>query len=267
VLTLYKVRSEVKHMAIRKTVVTASAGALLLVLAAGCSRNKSSETAAVESSGAGKGTAPPAEAAKKADVALVRFINGTTSDKDLVFGEAVVFSGIGDRDVTAYKALPAERHDFKLFAKDDKSTAIATNSEGLTAGKHYTVLAVSSKDGKTTLDPVTDDLTAPAPGQARVRVINLAPGMENVDLYAGGKNTPLISGAGLDHPTDYKDVNPSEAELTVRHGMSRRNAAPVKDLKIEGGKLYTILVFQDKGGKLKVKTIEDQLTPAANAAS
>lgn len=241
------------------------AGTLALAFLTACSSsNKTAENAAVASSGDGKGTAPAAATAKQADQALVRFINATTESKDLAFGNMTPFTGIDARDVTAYKSLPADRSEFKLFAKDDQARPLATESEVLSAGKHYTVLAVADKNGKFSIDNVTDDLTPPNPGQAKVRVINLAPGMENVDLYAGEKS-PLISGAGLDHPTDYKDVNPAKAELTVRHGMSKRNAAPVKDITLEAGKLYTILVFQDKDGKIKVKTVKDEFSaPAAS---
>lgn len=254
-------------MPMKKTKIVAGAAlSALLALSTACSTNKTAQTSPVESSGDGKGTAPAAATAKQADQAMVRFVNGTTTTKDLAFGDTTPFTGIDARDVTAYKTLPAERHDFKLFAKDDKTTALATNSEGLTAGKHYTILAYSDKSGKTSLDPVDDDLTPPAAGQAKVRVINLTPGMENVDLYAGQKS-PLISGAGRDHPTDYKEINPAEAELTVRHGMSKRDAAPVKDLTFEAGKLYTVLVFQDKNGKIKVKTIKDEFTAAPNGTA
>ncbi len=235
----------------------------LIAFSTGCSSNKTAENSSVASSGDGKGTAPPAATAKQADKALVRFINATTTSKDLAFGDMTPFTGVDARDVTAYEEVPAERHDFKVFAKDDKTNALASNSEGLTSGKHYTVIAVAEKDGKTTIDNVSDDLTPPAAGQAKVRVINLAPGVKDVDLYAGGEKSPLIGGAGLDHPTDYKDVNPSEAELTVRNGMSKKNAAPVKDMTLEAGKLYTILVFQDKNGKLKVKTVKDEFTAAS----
>ncbi|HEX4165647.1 MAG TPA: DUF4397 domain-containing protein [Bryobacteraceae bacterium] len=247
-------------------VITATLS-VVLALGTACSTNKTAETSEVKSEGAGKGTAPAADTAKKADQALVRFVNGTTASKDLAFGDATPFTGVGGQDVTAYQSLPAERHDFKLYAKDDKTTALATNSEGLSSGKHYTILAVTDKNGKETLDPISDDLTPPEAGQAKVRVINLARGMEDVDLYAGGEKSALISGAGLDHPTDYKNVAPSTAELTVRHGMSKRNSAPVKDLKLEAGKLYTILVFQGKNGKLKVKTVEDQFTAAPNGTA
>jgi hypothetical protein len=205
--------------------------------------------------------------AKHADVALVRFVNGTTTDKDLAFGDTVPFSGIGDRDVTAYKELPAERHDFKLYAKDDKTTVLATNTEGLSAGKHYTIVAVNNRAGKISLDPVSDGLTPPDAGRAKVRVINLAPGTEKVDLYAEGKTSPIISGAELGDPTDYKDVDPSDASLAVRQGVNKKNSAAIKDFKIEPGKLYTVLVFQNKDGKLKVKMVEDQFTAVPNGAA
>ncbi len=251
-----------------KWMLAASLGiALTLTSACSSEKSKTAENSPVESSGAGKGTTPPAATAKQADQSFVRFVNGTNASKDLAFGDTTPFTGVGDQDVTSYKSLPAERHDFKLFAKDDKGTPLATNSEGLDAGKHYTVLAVTDKSGKESLDPVSDDLTPPDAGQAKVRVINLAPGMKDIDLYVEGKKSPLISGAGLDHPTDYNNVAPTEAELAVRNGMSKRNSAVVKDVKIEAGKLYTILVFQDKHGKLKVKTVEDQFTAAPNGTA
>lgn len=240
-----------------------AATALLLLTAGGCSTNKTGEQSAVESKGDGSGTAPSAAAAKKAEVALVRFVNGTSETKSLAFGDAIPFTGVDGRDVSAYKELPAERHDLKLMAGDAKGAApLATNSEGLTAGKHYTVVAYADKSGQAHLDPISDDLTPPAAGQAKVRLINLAPTAPKLDLYAGAKKDPLISGATLDSATSFKDVDPAEAQLTVRQGMNRRNSAPLKDLKLEAGKLYTVLVFSDKDGKLKVKSVEDQFSAA-----
>jgi len=245
-------------MTTSKAVLSASIGVLLALAA--CSSNKVAENAPVKSGGDGKGTAPASAAAKQVDKALVRFVNGTVASKDLAFGDLTTFAGVDSFDITPYKELPADRHEFKLFAKDQKGEPLATNSEGLSSGKHYTVLAVTEKDGKTTLDPVSDDLTPPSPGMAKVRVINLAPAMKNADLYAGGKKDALISGAGLDRPTSYNDVSPSEAALYLRNSMSKKNSVRVEDMKLKAGKLYTILVFQDKHGKLKVKTIEDEFT-------
>lgn len=239
----------------------------ILLITGGCSSSsKIAEQSPVTTKGDGKGTAPSSAMAKKADVALVRFVNATATTKDLGFGDAVPFTGVDADDITPYKELPAERHELKLIAKDSQGGApLATNSEGLTAGKHYTVIAYTEKNGKAKLDPISDDLTLPAPGQAKVRLINLAPSMEKVDLYAGGKKSPLISGATLASATDFKDVDPSEAELTVRHGISKKNSAPVKDLNLKPGKLYTIVVFEDKHHNVKVKSVEDQFKAAPSA--
>lgn len=236
----------------------------LLLATAGCSSSsKMAEQSSVSSKGDGSGTAPAAAAAKKADLAMVRFVNATGESKDLAFGDAMPFTGVDARDISAYKELPAERHELKLMASDAKGgVPLATNSEGLSAGKHYTVVAYTDKAGKAVLDPISDDLTPPAAGQAKVRVINLAPGAEKIDLYAGGKKDALISGATLDSATSFKDVDPAEAALTVRHGMNKRNSAPVKDLTLKAGKLYTIIVFADKDHKLKVKSVEDQFNAA-----
>src|SRR6476646_5830345 len=241
----------------RASVVLAAGIGTLLVFSAACSSssNKVAERTPVKSGEDGKGTAPASAMAKRADKALVRFVNGTVDSKDLAFGETTPFTGIDAGDITQYKEIPAERHDFKLFAKDQQANVLATNSEGLTAGKHYTILAVTDKSGKMTLDPVTDDLTPPSPGMAKVRVINLAPNMKNADLYAGGKKDALISGAGLDSPTSYNDVSPSEASLYIRNSTSKKNSVRIEDVSLKAGKLYTILVFQDKHGKIKVKTI------------
>jgi hypothetical protein len=243
-------------------VLTAGVGALL-VFSAACSSNsnKVAERTPVKSGEDGKGTAPASAMAKRADKALVRFVNGTVDSKDLAFGETTPFTGIDAGDITQYKEIPAERYDFKLFAKDQQANVLASNSEGLTAGKHYTILAVADKSGKMTLNPITDELTPPSPGMAKVRVINLAPNM-NADLYAGGKKDALISGAGLDSPTSYNDVSPSEASLYIRNSMSKKNSVRIEDVSLKAGKLYTILIFQDKHGKLKVKTIEDEFKAA-----
>lgn len=252
----------------KKTKLTITAGlGTLLMLSVACSSNKVSQQSAVQSHGDAKGTAPSAAVAKQADKAMVRFVNATTESKNLAFGDLTPFDDVGSHDITAYKELPAERHDFKLFSNDNKTTALATNSEGLSAGKRYTILAFTEKSGKVTLDPVVDNLTPPSPNMAKIRVINLAPGMKNIDLYARGDKNALISGAGLDHATDYKEIAPTQAALYFRNTMSKKNSVPVEDVNLKPGKLYTILVFQDKHGKAKVKTIEDEFTAAPNGTN
>ncbi len=240
----------------------------VLLLGTACSNNsKVAENSAVESRGDGKGVAPSSAAAKQADRAMVRFVNGTTEKKDVAFGDLTAFDGVGDRDITAYKELPAERREFRLMTHSGAKEALATDSEGLSAGKHYTLLAVTEKNGKNVLHNIDDDLTPPDAGKAKVRVINLARGLSKIDLYGNAGKDSIITGAGLNSPTDYKTVDPAETELSVRNGASKRNAVPIKDIELKSGKLYTILVFQDKKGTLKTKTIEDAFSAAPNGVT
>lgn len=242
----------------RSSAITLVSLSAFLIISTGCA-NKTTEEASKTKAGAQTSTAPAGEQAKAASAALVRFINATATPKDLYFGDAPAFTEAAFKKVTPYRELPAQRHEFKLYARGNTSELLASDSEGLTAGKHYTILAVDQKDGKPTLNAINDDLAAPAAERAKVRVINAAPGIADVDLYAANKKSALISGAGFNHVTDYKEVEPATTELMVRHGTSKRGEAVLKNVTLEAGKLYTLLVFGGKGQTLTAETVEDQL--------
>jgi hypothetical protein len=104
---------------------------------------------------------------------------------DLWFGDMKVFSNVAFKEVTPYVEVPAERHDFKLqLAGDTQTTAPATNSEGLSAGGHYTIVAErkNGDKGGYTLDAMNDDLKVPTDGKAKVRVVNAAVGLGKIDV-------------------------------------------------------------------------------------
>lgn len=237
------------------TVVAISAA---IALSSACA-NKTTQQPSETKAGPRESTAPAGTEAKQAEKALVRFANATRTPKDLYFGDSAAFRQTGFKTVTPYQELPAERHDFKLMAAGNPAEVLATNSEGLTAGKHYTILAVDQKDGKPALNAINDDLAPPTAGKAKVRVINAAPGLDDLDLYAANQKNALISGAGFNHATDYKDVEPTTTQLMVRHGTSKRGEAVLKNLRLEAGKLYTLLVVGGRGQTLTAETIEDQL--------
>jgi hypothetical protein len=248
-------------MKYERFILAAGLGALL-IMGAACSR-ETSEKASVTSSGDGKGTAPASAEVKKEDQALVRFVNATPSSKDLAFGATTPFSNVKAGDATEYMSLPAKRNDFKLYVNGDNSKTVATDSEGLDAGKHYTVVAETEKDGTFTLKNIADDLTPPKAGNAKVRVINLDPAVKDVDLYSSITKSAIVTGVGLDHATNYENIEPTDGSLDIRNTASKKDDQPVKDLEMQAGKLYTILVFGDKNGKLKVKTIEDVFNTAS----
>ena len=227
-----------------------------------CGSNKTTQQASETKSAAGTSQAPSGQAAKAADQALVRFVNATPASATLYFGDNSEFSDVAHNTVTPYKELPAERHDFKLRTSQAAGEPLATNSEGLSGGKHYTVLAVAKSDTnplKYDLTVFNDDLSAPDPGKAKVRVIHAAPGAKDVDIYSKNSGDALITGASFDHATDYKQVDPATVELDVRQTGSKKNELKVQDLKLSAGHLYTILLMGGNGHALTSDVVEDQL--------
>src|SRR5438309_6580890 len=155
--------------------LSAALSTFLLLGGTACSGNKVAEHSSLDSKRDGKGTAPSSASARQADRAMVRFINGTSDSRNLLFGDVVVFSDVGEHSITEFKQLPAERHQFKLVSSDDPKRTVAMDSEGLSAGKHYTVLALLPRDGTPKLKNVNDELVPPGASRSKVRVITLAP--------------------------------------------------------------------------------------------
>lgn len=86
---------------------------------------------------------------------MVQFVNATPTSATLYFGDNSEFTDVAQGKITTYKQIAAERRDFKLQTSEAAGEPLATNSEGLSAGKHYTVLAVEKSRAK----PVKYDLT------------------------------------------------------------------------------------------------------------
>jgi hypothetical protein len=238
--------------------ITLSAGVAAMLGISAC--NKTTSEASKSSSGGATSTAPSGQDAKIADKALVRFINATPTAKDLYFGDVTAFSNVGAEAVSTYSELPAQRHEFKLFdAGTNGGSPLATNSESPSAGQHYTVVAMNSVNGSTILDPVSDDLSAPEAGKAKVRVIHAAPGVSKVDIYPAGSKKAILDGIAFKDATSYKDVDPVVTEIDVRTEGNKESAVTIHNVTLQPGKLYTLLLMGGNGEPLTSKVIEDQL--------
>ncbi len=237
---------------------------VLCVAIVGCSSNKTNEPTA-STTPAGGSTAPAGSEAANQKKALVRFAQAIPGNQrmDLWFGDMKVFSNVAFKEITPYVEVPAERHDFKLQpAGDTQTTASATNSEGLSAGQHYTIVA-ERKDGKNqyTLDALNDDFKMPAEGKAKVRVVNAAVGLNKIDVV--GPDGKILTGVGSDSSTSYKEVNPMQGTLEIRRSDKAVDVLRVPNMTISPGKLYTIFIVGGAGQKYEAIPVTDQLTSPA----
>jgi hypothetical protein len=257
-----------------------------MLMIAGCGSKTSQST--TSTAGGQSSTAPSGERAANEKVALVRFVDAIPGrSANLAFGDTQLFSDVAYKTVTPYKEVPGERHDFKLStSREQANGSPVTNSEGLTNGNRYTVVAALDKKGAEKLDVINDNLSTPADGKAKVRVINASE--EEVDVFAPvSKNGKPSEGtadrakypAGKDRyadenkwfggvneasSTNFKNIEPYSGNLDVVNAKTeaKRHAGPAVQVPVDlkAGQLYTMVVTGGtRGNPLQAVTVEDQL--------
>jgi Domain of unknown function (DUF4397) len=211
--------------------------------------------------------APSAAAARQQQKTLVRFINATQGPKDLYFQDMPAFTKLAFGGVTPYITLvdPHQdvHHELKLYnSSSEVGTPLTRNSEVETSGHRYTVLALN-QDGKPRLSVIPDQLKPPASGKTKVRLIHAAPGVDQLDIFRAGETNGIFNGQSFASVTEYKEIEPVTTELEVRKRGSKTNEVKLKDVKLEAGKLYTIILLGGEGKPLSCEVIEDELVPVA----
>jgi hypothetical protein len=167
----------------------------------------------------------------------------------LYFGDQQVFTGSGD-EITDYKQIPAERRQFSLrMPTQTDRDALATNSEGLDAGKRYTVVAFQDGDGGASLRVLNDDEDAPDANKAKVRLINASPEMEGLKLYAAGRKDEIASQTRFTTGSTWQEVDPVSGPLELRGSDREMRAVRVPNVTLESGKLYTFVVRRGEGAQ------------------
>lgn len=241
---------------------------LLAMVAAGCGGTRTEEPTTTKSGGAAS-SAPSGEAAARRDKALTRFVHAHPGAPvmDLYFGEVKMNPGVRYKGVTPYQEVPGERAEFRLRATNEtQGPPLATNSEALSDGQHYTIVTLPLDNGGPTLRAIRDDLAAPDAGKAKVRVIHAAANVGEVDVFTAGRKLELFDGVDYNEATGYKQVDPLQGTLEVRKEDAANQGGVVlrvPNVNLQAGGLYTLIVARAKpDGPLEAFQIEDRIGAA-----
>jgi len=245
---------------------------ITLLLAAACSSEPKQTQPVTTKTDSGTSTAPPAREAEQRDNALVRVLNTVPGNVsfDIFADNQKVFASVGFKNVTPYKELPGDRHSFRVRqAGHDTAQPVAENSEGLSGGKHYTLVVMPGTNDKTTLYVVNDNITAPPADKAQVRVIHASPDAGEIDVVDKQANKKLFSGVNFEKDTSYMNVDPMKTTLEVRQEGQEKPIGTLANANFEKGKFYTIVVTGYAKGTPRLQTlmVEDQLGNASTAAT
>lgn len=118
-------------------------------------------------------------------------------------------------------------------------TAGIPGSADLTGGQAYSLVAIGRPDNVETL-PLTDDLTPPPAGQAKVRFVHASPDAPAVDVAVTGAATPIFANVAFRSATNYETVAAGTVDLQVRAAGSNNVVLTVPGVTLTGGATYTI---------------------------
>lgn len=204
--------------------------------------------------GAGLSTAAavPASAASVGYVRLAH-LSPDTPEVDVYLddltgsAETQVFKGVGYGVLSAYMPLPAGRYAVSMRQKGAAASTppVLTTDVAVTTGEAYTVAGVG-RYADLGLRILDDDLSAPAKGQAKVRVVQASVRAPVLDV-AAAKGPAIANGVQFATTTEYRQVKPGD--WTVRLQPAGGSATNAK-CSLDEGTVYSLLVLDAKKGGL-----------------
>ena len=215
--------------------------------------------------------APPARPAAAAAVGWLRLahLSPDTPNVDVYLapfggtGKPLVLRSVGYGDVSAYQAVPPGTYSasMRLAGAAGDSTPVLRANARVAAGKAYTAAAVGLRSGLA-VKVISDDLTSPAAGKGRVRLISASTRADAVDVTAVGG--PLLAqGTRFGRATGYAEVPAGRWTLKVTpEGGTAKPLTTTVD--VPAGRVSSLLVLDGKAtDSLKVSATVDSEGSAA----
>lgn len=172
--------------------------------------------------------------------ARVMFLNATLgvdtvqvkSGSDVLVNSLLPFVSSGYRDLT-----PGET---KIsFVQPQTNIELSSTTHNFTANNYYSVFSGGSISQLSTLI-ISDDLSAPETGKAKVRLVNLAVENLNETFYIGSEE--IASNIGNLSYSPFRPVSAGTYNLLVQDPANPTKIAQLSGQKLEPGKIYTVVV-------------------------
>ncbi len=242
-------------------------GLLLVALLAYACNSRVSEAAMVASVGEIRSISASTGAARRAGVAMVRFVNAMPGSPalELLQDSTSLFANVVFGAVSPYKQV---RDDSPLLVlRGALPRTEATVRERLQDGDRYTVIALSDRIGGMSLRVIHDALM-PDSGKARVRFIHAAPHLEHIAVAMTGQPDPLFGDVAFGAAMDARDVSPATAGFLVRSASLGAPLVRTPSIALSAGTAYTFILTARSNGDLAVISFSDasDMFPAVTRA-
>lgn len=205
--------------------------------------------------------AVPAGAAATTGYVRLAHLSPDTPDVDVYLssvsnpGGAQKFPGVGYGDVSTYQRLATGTYAvaMRLAGAADTTPPVLTTQVSVAVGKAYTVAGVG-KHADLGLRIIDDDVTLPAEGRSKVRVVQAsvrAPVL-NVSVVNGATVATNVAFATT---TGYQQVAPGQ--WTLRVEATGDHASTTLPCTLGAGNVYTLLVLDAQATGFEGKLLVD----------
>ncbi|MFN8653514.1 MAG: DUF4397 domain-containing protein [Gemmatimonadales bacterium] len=171
---------------------------------------------------------------------------------DVLVDNSVVLNGVTYKQASDYLDVPSGTRNFKVQAAGGGAVVINVDA-ALTRGNAYTVIATGLL---ASIEPLVlaDDLTPPAAGNVKVRLVHGAPNVANVDIYvtAPGADlataTPTLTAVPFQAASDYLEVPAGSYQVRVTPTGTKTVALDTGTLTLTSGQIRTAIATEAAGG-------------------
>ncbi|MFC6757309.1 MULTISPECIES: DUF4397 domain-containing protein [Haloarcula] len=193
------------------------------------------------------GTATETADGDMSEMAMVRVahMSPDAPNVDVYVDGDEVLSDVEFGSQSGYLEVPAGDRQVKITAAGDESTVVYDEAVTVAAGTAYTVVAAGeiSEGADEAFAPLVleDDNSAPAEGNARLRVVHVSPDAPNVDVTASDGDVVLFDNVPYGE-SGSTEVGSGTYEVEIRPDTSSNDGdvvAEFPDTSLEGGQIYT----------------------------
>ncbi len=160
--------------------------------------------------------------------------------------------------ISPYLPLPAGSQQVTVYPAGDSFQPVIDTPVDLAAGGAYTIGAVGLvSDESLRAQVYQDDLTPPAQGNAKLRVVHASPDAGPVDVLPAG-GAPLVSGLQFPNASPYAQVPAGTYALNVNAAGTNTTAISVPSATLSSGGVYSAFaVGTASAGSLEVILVQD----------
>ena len=189
-----------------------------------------------------------------ANIKVVNASPSSTAQGFFLADKTIVASGLDFTDASDYITTNSGNRLTAQFRNNGATTAYAQDNFDVNSNGTYTVFLAG--DGQSArVKMFSDDLSAPASGQAKVRFVHLSDAAPvNIDIRdAAGNN--LAANLSRDVATNFVAITPSVVSFQV-FAAGDSNSLGTFDLSaFAAGKIYTVYITGSTAGSITVHQI------------